>query len=230
MFEFLFIDLDETVLDFHAEERVALCKTFLELGLEPTDEVLARYSQINREHWDRLERREITREQVLVGRYEQLLSEYGIDREPVACARTYEKNLSLRHCFLPGAEDALKALSKKYKLYLASNGTEYVQVGRIASAGIEPYFQEIFISQRMGADKPSPDYFKACFAKIPGFAIDRALMVGDSLPADIGGAKAMGMATCWVNPKGKPHGETKPDYEIKALSELEGLLDRIDNL
>ena len=229
MFEFLFIDLDETVLDFHAEERVALCKTFLELGLEPTDEVLARYSQINREYWDRLERQEITREQVLVGRYYQLLSEYGIDRDAVQCARTYERNLSLSHCFLPGAEDALKTLSKKYKLYLASNGTEYVQVGRIASAGIEPYFREIFISQRMGADKPSPDYFKACFAKIPGFAIDRALMVGDSLQADIGGAKAMGMATCWVNPKGEPTTEIVPDYQIKALSELQVLLDRIDN-
>lgn len=226
MFDFLFIDLDETVLDFHAEERVALKKTFLELGLEPTDGVLARYSQINREHWDRLERQEITRQQVLVGRYEQLLSEYGIDRDPVQCARTYERNLSLSHCFLPGAEAAVKSLSKRYQLYLASNGTEYVQVGRIASAGIEPYFQEIFISQRMGADKPSPDYFKACFAKIPGFDISRALMVGDSLRADIGGAKAMGMATCWVNPAGKPCGDTVPDYQIKALSELEALLDK----
>ncbi len=229
MFEFLFIDLDETVLDFHAEERIALCKTFLELGLDPTDQVLARYSQINREHWDRLERQEITREQVLVGRYHQLLAEYGIDRDAVQCARTYEKNLSISHCFLPGAEEALKSLSKRYKLYLASNGTEYVQVGRIASAGIEPYFQEIFISQRMGANKPSPDYFKACFAKIPGFAVDRALMVGDSLRADIGGAKAIGMATCWVNPKGELSGDMIPDYQIKALSELENLLNKIDN-
>lgn len=229
MFEFLFIDLDETILDFRAEERVALCKTFLELGLEPTEAVLARYSQINREHWDRLERREITREQVLVGRYEQLVAEYGIDREPVACARTYEKNLAASHCFLPGAEDALKALSKKYKLYLASNGTEYVQDGRIASAGVAPYFQEIFISQRMGADKPSPVYFQNCFAQIPGFDVRRALMVGDNLFADISGAKAMGMAACWVNPTDKSCGETKPDYQIKALSELEELLNRIDN-
>jgi 2-haloacid dehalogenase len=216
-------------LDFRAEERVALCKTFLELGLEPTEEVLARYSQINREHWDRLERREITREQVLVGRYEQLVSEYHIQREPVACARAYERNLAASHCFLPGAEDALKVLSKKYKLYLASNGTEYVQDGRIASAGIAPYFQEIFISQRMGADKPSPIDFENCFASIPGFDVSRTLMVGDNLFADIGGAKAMGMAACWVNPTGKPTTEITPDYQIKMLSELDELLNRIDN-
>ena len=64
MMEFLFLDLDDTILDFHKAERIALAKTLRDFGLEPTDEVLARYHIINRQHWEALERGELTRDQV----------------------------------------------------------------------------------------------------------------------------------------------------------------------
>ncbi len=228
MLEFLFLDLDDTILDFHKAEHIALGKTFETFGLKPEEAVMARYSQINREHWERLERKELTREQVLVGRFAALFEEYGISVEPVQCARTYEKNLSIGHYFLPGAEEAVKALSKKYKLYLASNGTSHVQAGRLESAKIGKYFQEIFVSQDIGANKPDKLYFERCFARIPGFDVKKAMIVGDSLSSDISGGKQVGMMTCWVNPKGKPCPENlRPDYEIPALSALEGLLETI---
>lgn len=228
MIEFLFLDLDDTILDFHKAEHIALGKTFRFFGLEPTEEVMARYSQINKEHWQRLERKELTREEVLVGRFAVLFEEYGIQVDPTLCARTYEDNLSIGHHFLPGAEEALEALSKKYKLYLASNGTAKVQAGRLASANISHYFQEIFVSQEIGANKPDILYFQRCFERIPNFDPAKAMMVGDSLTSDILGGIQAGMATCWVNPAGKPHPENiKPDYEIKALPELEGLLDSL---
>ena len=78
MIEFLFIDLDDTILDFHKAEHIALSKTLRSLGLEPTEEVLTLYSRINKEHWERLERKEITREQVLVGRFQELIARTGI--------------------------------------------------------------------------------------------------------------------------------------------------------
>lgn len=228
MIEFLFLDLDDTILDFHKAEYIALGKTLRSFGLEPTQEVLDRYSLINKAHWERLERKELTREQVLVGRFGVLFGEYGINVDPTQCARTYENNLSIGHYFLPGAYEAVESLSKKYKLYLASNGTAKVQAGRLESANISHFFREIFISQEIGANKPDIAYFNGCFAKIPDFDVTKAMIVGDSLTSDILGGKNAGMKTCWVNPNGKTAPENiQPDYEIKALSELEGLLETI---
>lgn len=223
MIEFLFLDLDDTILDFQKAERLALGKTLESFGLPPTDTVLARYHQINREHWERLERKELTREQVLVGRFAALFQEMGLSADAEKVARAYEENLSQGHYFLPGAEEALKSLSQTYKLYLASNGTAKVQAGRLKSAGIIPYFQEIFVSEEMGYNKPDPAYFDACFARIPGFRKDRAMMVGDSLTSDILGGIQAGIATCWVNPHHKT-GEIHPDYEIESITQLEALL------
>ena len=223
MIEFLFLDLDDTILDFQKAERLALAKTLESFGLPPTDTVLARYHEINREHWERLERKELTRQQVLVGRFAALFAEMGLSAQAEQVARAYEENLSQGHYFLPGAEEALKSLSKKYKLYLASNGTARVQAGRLKSAGIIPYFQEIFVSEEMGYNKPDPAYFDACFARIPGFRKDRAMMVGDSLTSDILGGIQAGIATCWVNPRHKT-GSIRPDYEIERIVQLEALL------
>ena len=228
MLEFLFLDLDDTILDFHKAEHIALGKTFRSFDLEPTEDVMARYSLINKAHWEQLERKELPREEVLMGRFAVLFSEYGIEVDPTLCARTYENNLSIGHYFLPGAYEAVERLSKKYKLYLASNGTAKVQAGRLESANISHFFQEIFISQEIGANKPDIAYFNACFARIPDFDVKKAMIVGDSLTSDILGGKNAGMKTCWVNPTGKAAPENiQPDYEIKALSELEGLLESI---
>ncbi len=223
MIEFLFLDLDDTILDFQKAERLALGKTLESFGLPPTDTVLARYHQINREHWERLERKELTRQQVLVGRFAALFAEMGLSAQAEQVARAYEENLSQGHYFLPGAEEARKSLSEKYKLYLASNGTAGGQAGRLKSAGIIPYFQEIFVSEEMGYNKPDPAYFDACFARIPGFRKERAMMVGDSLTSDILGGIQAGIATCWVNPHHKT-GEIHPDYEIESITQLEALL------
>ena len=228
MVEFLFLDLDDTILDFHKAERLALGKTFRSFGLEPTEEVMARYSLINKAHWERLERKELTREEVLVGRFAVLFQEFGLQVDPEACARAYEDNLSVGHYFLPGALEAVQSLSKKYKLYLASNGTAKVQAGRLKSANISHYFQKIFVSQEIGANKPDILYFQRCFAEITDFDVTKAMMVGDSLTSDILGGQQAGMKTCWVNPEGKAvKGEAHPDYQIQALPQLEALLESV---
>ncbi len=229
MIEFLFIDLDDTILDFHMAEQVALSKTLRFFGLEPDEQVIARYSQINREHWERLERKELTREEVLVGRFQVLFREYGLTVDSVQCARTYEGNLSQGHYFLPGAREAVESLSKKYRLYLASNGTARVQAGRLESANISHFFEKIFVSQEMGANKPDILYFQRCFAQIPDFDLQKAMIVGDSLSSDILGGKNAGMKTCWVNPAGKPCREdVRPDYETHSIAQREALLEQID--
>lgn len=226
MFEYLFLDLDDTILDFQKAEHVALSKTLENFGLNPTQEVLTRYNKINKAHWEALERKEMTRDQVLLGRFQMLFREFSVDADPEKVARSYEHNLGIGHWFLPGAEEAVTALSKKYKLYLASNGTASVQKGRMTSANLYRFFEKVFVSQEIGANKPSPEYFERCFAQIPGFDKAKAIIVGDSLTSDILGGQNAGIATCWVNPN---HKERRPDirvdYEIEALSQLEGLLE-----
>lgn len=225
MFDILLIDLDDTILDFKKAEAVAIEKTIASFGLEPTPEVLHRYHLINKMHWEMMERKEIVREQVLVGRFEVLFREMGVDVDPTLCARTYEGNLSQGHYFLPGAEDALEQLSKEYRLFLVSNGTARVQAGRLESAGISCYFENIFISETIGINKPDKGYFDRCFAQIPDFAPESALIVGDSLSSDILGGKNAGIATCWVNPEGKKFPiDLTPDYQIESLSQLSRLL------
>ena len=228
MFEFLFLDLDDTILDFQKAEHIALSKTLREFGLEPTEHVLKRYNLINKAHWEALERKELTRDQVLLGRFQTLFAEVGITVDAQAVASAYETNLSMGHWFMPGAEEAVERLSKKYKLYLASNGTAKVQAGRLASANISRFFQEIFVSQEIGANKPALEYFERCFARIPDFDKSKAIMVGDSLTSDILGGQNAGIATCWVNPDHKTGREDiRVDYEIEALSQLESLLEQI---
>ena len=225
-FEFLLIDLDDTILDFHKAEYIALGKTLESFGLAPSEQVRARYSLINKAHWERLERKELTREQVLVGRFGVLFSEYGITVDPRECARRYEQNLSVGHYFLPGAREALESLSRKYKLYMVSNGTARVQIGRLESADISHFFREIFISQQVGVNKPDKEFFTRSFAKIPDFDPKKAIIVGDSLTSDIQGGINAGIATCWVNPGHKP--QTIPaDYEIESLAQLEALLESL---
>ena len=231
MIEFLFLDLDDTILDFHKAERIAISKTFQTFGLEPTEAVLDRYHVINRQHWERLEKGELTREQVLQGRFEVLFREMGRRADAAAIARTYEHNLSIGHYFLPGAREALDALGKHCRLYLASNGTASVQRGRLTSAGLYPVFEKVFVSQELGFNKPSIEFFNACTRQIPGYDPKKAMMVGDSLTSDIQGGINAGMATCWVNPTHAPgRPDIRPDYEITALSELEGLLLATGNL
>lgn len=228
MVEFLFLDLDDTILDFHKAEYIAIGKTLESFGLEPTEQVRARYSEINKAHWKRLERKELTREEVLVGRFDVLFREYGIQADPVQCARRYEELLSVGHYFLPGAEQTLEWLSGKYKLYLASNGTAKVQAGRLKSANISHYFEKIFVSQEIGANKPAIEYFDRCFAQIPGFDPKRAMMVGDSLSSDILGGMNAGIATCWINPSHAPADPKIPaDYEIESIAQLPALLETL---
>ena len=227
MTEFLFLDLDDTILDFHKAERIALAKTIREFGVEPTEEILQLYHEINDWHWKQLELGRMTREEVLVKRFSALFERMGREVDPAACTALYAENLAIGHYFMPGAEKAVAALSKKYRLFLASNGTASVQHGRMTSANLYRFFEQVFVSQEIGYNKPAREYFESCFARIPGFRREKAMMVGDSLTSDIKGGINAGIRTVWVNPGHKPCGEIKPDYEIEALSQLEALLEKL---
>ena len=228
MVEVLLLDLDDTILDFHKAEHRALTKTLESFGLTVTDELRQLYSRINKDHWEALERKEITRSQLLTGRFRVLFEILGQTVDETQVAKVYESNLSQGHEFLPGAEEALKSLYGKYPMYIVSNGTKRVQDGRLDSAGIRKYFADIFISQDLGADKPDALFFQRCFEKIPDFDKEKTMIVGDSLSSDIAGGKNAGIRTCWINVRNLPMPESnKPDYVIGSLAQLEALLETL---
>lgn len=225
MFQTIFLDLDDTLLDFGAAERVAISKTFQEIGMEPTPALLRRYSEINQSQWEAFERGEITRETVLTRRFELLFAELGMAQDPAVTEDIYRTYLGVGHYFVPGAEELLAYLAPKYDLYLASNGVAATQYSRLESAGIGHYFKEIFISETTGYHKPEREYFDYCFARIENFDPQRTLMIGDSLTSDILGGKNAGIKTCWFNPKHKPRRpDITPDYEIDTLLALRAFL------
>ncbi|MDY5805604.1 MAG: HAD-IA family hydrolase, partial [Oscillospiraceae bacterium] len=132
------------------------------------------------------------------------------------------------HWFMDGAPELLEAIAPKYDLYLASNGASKVQHPRLDAAGIRKYFKGLFISEEMGADKPSKAFFDLCFAAIPDFDPATAVMVGDSLTSDIRGGRNAGIRTCWFNPRRQPpHPDIPADHTFYALSELPALLERL---
>ena len=225
---FVLLDLDDTILDFHQAEANAVSKTLAQLGIEPKESTVRRYSQINAGRWELLEQGLITREEVLTSRFEMLFGELGVEGSGTQAQKIYEGLLGQGHWFRPGAEELLEELYGKYPLYIVSNGNLSVQNGRIASAGIAGYFEEIFISQKIGFDQPRKEFFDACFARIPGFDRQRSIIVGDSLTSDIQGGINAGIKTCWYNPLGKAaRDDIRPDSCITALHELPGLLSGI---
>ena len=221
-------DLDDTLFDFHKAEKIALTKTLMHFGIDPTEETLALYSTINAAHWKRLELGEISREEVKVGRYRELFKTIGVECDPVKATAYYESMLAIGHYFMPGAPELLEELYRKYRLYIVSNGTAKVQEGRIGSSGIKKYMDGIFISQILGANKPDKQFFDICFSEIPDFSLSETVIIGDSLSSDIKGGINAGITTVWFNPKGiENDNDIKPDYTIKELSEVPGLLSQI---
>ncbi|MBQ3482537.1 MAG: YjjG family noncanonical pyrimidine nucleotidase [Oscillospiraceae bacterium] len=224
----ILFDIDDTILDFRTAERNAIRQTFGEFSVPADESVLRRYSEINLALWQRLELGTISREVLLVERFRMLFSELGLDAPEREVQQRYESLLESGHYFIPGAPELLAELFPRYDLYLVSNGNVVTQESRLKSAGISPFFKDIFISERVGANKPSKLFFDRCFAAIPGFRREDAIIVGDSLSSDILGGINAGVRTCWFNPdRLTAEGAIRPDYEILELGELPPLLEEI---
>lgn len=227
-YRFLLFDLDNTLLDFDAAEQVAIRKAFRDLSLEPTDALIDRYCAINIAQWEAFERGELTRDEVLVRRFALLFGELGLSIDPERAEALYRGYLGIGHYFVPHAPEVLAALAPHYRLFIASNGVADTQESRLASAGIVPYFEQIFISETTGRHKPERAYFDYCFSHIADFDPRAALMIGDSLTSDILGGRNAGIDTCWFNPKHRPgRPDILPTYEIHSLPELPELLKKL---
>ncbi len=230
MIRFIFLDLDDTILDFHKGERQAIGRTLELIGVTPEESIIERYMEINVGCWRALERKEITLDQVIYGRFEKLFAEISINEDPVKVQGIYQEQLSREHDFIPGAKELLDTLRerKQYSLYIATNGIPEVQWPRINNSGIRDYFDDIFISYDFGVGKPDREFFNKCFEKIEGFDPQECIILGDNLTSDIKGGMNAGIKTCHFDRRNTVYTDIKPDYRITSLLEFIPLLDTIE--
>lgn len=224
MVETLLFDLDNTLLDFNQAERIAVAKTLEHFHITPEPSVLKRYSELNLAQWKLLEQAKLSRDQVKLRRFQLLFSELNLNAPAEEAARMYESLLAQGHYFIDGAEELLEKLYGRYHMYLVTNGTLSVQKGRLKSSGISRYFDDIFISEELGYNKPGIEYFNCCFSRIPDFHKETAVIIGDSLTSDIQGGINAGIRTIWFNPDHARASEIIPDYEFDSLWKLPELL------
>lgn len=223
MIKIILWDIDATLLDFLKSESMALKKAFLHFGLgECPDSKVAEYSAINQSYWNRLETGELTKEQVLVGRFKEFLSVNGYnDVDAEKFCEYFEASLPDCVEFMGNAESVIKTLSKTYMQYAVTNGAKAVQEKKLAVSGIEKILNGVFISDDVGFAKPSKEFFDVVLKNIPSVNTDEIMIVGDSLTSDIKGGNNMGFKTCWFNPHHLPLKDGfKVDYQLDNLDNI----------
>lgn len=221
----LLFDVDDTLLDFGAAERIALRALFEEHAFPFTPETEAAYRRINQELWHSFERGVVTRDEVLHGRHSRLFQEFGREVDGAMMDQIFSRHLEAGHQLVNGAFELIVGLQAEYSLYLVTNGVSRIQDKRLRGSGLHPLFKGIFVSEDTGYQKPMKQYFDYVFARIPDFSAHETLIIGDSLTADIRGGHGAGLDTCWFNPGAKPNDSgVTPTYEIRQLGDLHPIL------
>lgn len=227
-YDILLWDVDDTLLDFGYSERYAIKHCFDLIGCDISEEWINRYSEINDGYWKRLEKGEVTKAEVLRGRFADLFAEMNIvisEEKLAEFQLSYQKALGNVYYFRDSSYELCKKLKEKCRQYLVTNGVESTQRSKLKLSGLDKLMEDVFISEVIGFVKPRKEFFDACFAQIPDLDKERVLLIGDSLSSDIKGAKNAGIASCWYNPKGKEAGEVTPDYVIQNLWEVEKIIE-----
>lgn len=224
-------DIDGTLLDFGQAENYAVKKCFeiFEMGT-CTDEMVERYSIINTKYWERLERNEITKPEVLVGRFREFFKTEGLAVEKAEpFNEEYQVRLGDKVFFNDDGEALVRELKERGILqYAVTNGTLVAQRRKLAASGLDKLLRGAFISDKIGVEKPNIGFFEQVFdtlSKEGAFQKDEIMIVGDSLTSDIQGGNNAGIVCCWYNPNRKENTKgLRIEYDIRRLEELRKIL------
>ena len=216
----ILFDVDNTLFDFDETERLALIELFEELGVAYTEENRAIYHEINNSWWHRFEKGEATIPQVAFGRIKGFIDAMKVDYDAEIASESMIGYLGSHGIMYDGALELARRLAPHCRLYTATNGISRVQHARVDNSPISKYFDGMFISQEMGVNKPSLEYFEYVLSALCDVPKEKILMVGDSLASDILGGMNAGLDTCWYNPKGKSSGQVRPTYTVSTLAEI----------
>ena len=206
MIRVLLWDIDNTLLDFPAAERLALQAAFRDFALGPCPEDrVARYAALNAGYWRQLERGEITKAELLTQRFQVFFQQEGLPcPDPAAFNRTYQDYLGETVVFLDHSDQLLRDLHPQVKQYAVTNGSQRVQEKKLARSGLGTWLDGVFISETLGAEKPSLDFFQPVLQAIGPWAREEILLIGDSLTSDMAGATGPASPAAGTTPRGSP--------------------------
>ena len=232
--QFIFIDIDNTLLDFDKCSMASARLAAASQGLTLPDNIWQIFKPIHDDFWQRLERGEITIDQLHQQRWNVVLQAAGLSGDGLLFEHDFRTALKDQHIEVEGARDLLVYLSARYPLAAASNGPSAQQIKRLSDADLAPYFSYVFVSEDMGANKPSAAFFDACFETVnadrqkrgqKALAPEDTLMIGDSITADIRGARSYGMATLWYDhDKAAGPGRMEADEYVRDLGQIQKIL------
>lgn len=233
MIKVILWDIDGTLLDFEAAEKAAINQCFASHGMgECTEEMLKRYSVINRKYWEALEKGEMTKPEILVGRFREFFEGEGLPTEKAeSFNEEYQVRLGDTIVFRDNGYELVQKYKGQLKQCAVTNGTKVAQDRKLKNSKLDKLFDGIFISDVLGVEKPNVAFFDKVFEAIGTYDKSEVIIVGDSLTSDIRGGNNAGILTCWYNPKKTEHtngqsgtSDVHIDFEISNLWELEEIL------
>lgn len=222
----IFWDIDATILNFEIQERNALINCFKKFNLgECNEEIIKEYSKLSEVYWEKMYRGEITKQQVLTMRFDELFANHNLKCDSSEFNNEFQIRLSDTIVFNDNADKLLIDLKKDFKQYIVTNGTSATQRKELTQGNMQQYFDDVFISEEIGFPKPDKRLFEYIKSRIPELKNDEIIIVGDSISSDITAGINWGIKSCWYNPKNKALPKDKKiDYIIKDLNELRDIL------
>lgn len=218
MIEFL-LDADETILDFVRSSKESLAAAMREIGVPYDDSMYDEYKRINDGVWREYEQGKLTKPALMRERFTRFFAHLGISADEEAANGSYFAHICRTGYLLDGAMDFLDALKARGRIFLVTNGTPAAQYGRLASLGLENFFDGIYISDEIGYKKPDRRFFDLLIER-EGLNRENCLVIGDSLTSDIAGANNAGLLCVWYDPSGKAAEGAKPDFIAKSYDEI----------
>lgn len=226
----LFFDLDHTLWDFRTNSRAVLRELFNELdlaerGIPDPDALIEVYEEINTALWKRMENGTLDKHVMRVLRFRNTLLRFGVKDEPIAKAMgdEYLERTPRMNGLFPGTLELLHELRPIYGMHIITNGFELTQATKIKSSGLHALFDHVITSESAGAGKPDPRIFAKAL-KFAKAAPTDSLMIGDSITADMNGARAASMDQAHFHPE--EEGDPLATYRIRNIEELRPLLIR----
>jgi 2-haloacid dehalogenase len=228
--KYLLFDIDNTLLDFDAAEEYALQKVYEKYDIEWNTVNQITYKTINKAFWTKHEKGEISRAQLFSERFPKVFKAIGVDGnfDGMTIDQEYRSFLAESTVPVPRSFEVLEQLkNSNYSLFAVTNGATDVSRPRLEKSKMANYFEDIFVSGEIGAQKPQVEFFDYVFENIPGFEKEDAVIIGDTFSSDILGGLNAGIKTIWFNPKKNPAPkDLEADFEIRNLEDIISIVER----